>query len=126
MCFTSYLSELISRSMSEISYFYSRAKQDFDEEDNIPLTKFKDQESDSDENETLSNIKKQKQDDEEYAPQEEEEQEAEEDEREFSSDEDDSDEDYDNPNRLWCICRQPHNNRLVYIKYFTICNRKTL
>ena len=30
-----------------------------------------------------------------------------------SSDDDDtsSDEDYDNPDRLWCICRQPHNNR---------------
>ncbi|XP_078480954.1 uncharacterized protein LOC100185461 [Ciona intestinalis] len=57
---------------------------EFEEEDDLPLNTLKQDEDDSDEVEISDD-----------------------------DDDDDSDDSYNNPDRLWCICRKPHNNRFM-------------
>nr|CAB3238001.1 death-inducer obliterator 1 [Phallusia mammillata] len=71
-----------------------RSKAEFsDEDDNVPL--------------------KQLQDDDEDYKEEESDEEEQNDDDEISSSDEDSDDSYNNPDRLWCICQKPHDNRFM-------------
>ena len=114
-----------------------RSREDFSDDDDVPLTKFKPDDSgkrdeqssdDSDDEVQEPKRKKEKEEEEEVLKQEpdaglkNEEREADDDlEKVGGSDDDDdsdSDDSYNNPNRLWCICREPHNNRLAPVCAF--------